>query len=157
MSPFLGCRPLQQCRYRKVRSVDRNTSLHHTVDGNYEVTFKSKVVLMHTGEVNWVPPAIYKSSCRIDVKYFPFDTQECEMRFASWTYNAREVIFTQYNEVGDDESDLTNLLPQQTYSVTSNESFKDDYLESGTWDVTSVRKSPLHSSTITSVPLGSCL
>ena len=125
---------------RKLHSFNRTAHLHDTLDGNYEVTFKSKVVLMHTGEVNWVPPAIYKSSCRIDVKYFPFDTQECEMRFASWTYNAREVIFTQYNEEDEEENDLTNLLPQQTYGVSSNETYKDDYLESGTWDVTNVRK-----------------
>jgi hypothetical protein len=93
---------------------------------------------MHTGEVHWVPPAIYKSSCRIDVKYFPFDTQECEMRFASWTYNAREVMFSHYDEEGDQKSELNKLLPQQAYSASSDELYKDDYLESGTWDVTSV-------------------
>ena len=61
---------------------------------------------MHTGEVHWVPPAIYKSSCRIDVKYFPFDTQECEMRFASWTYNAREVTFSHYSEEHNKKNEL---------------------------------------------------
>lgn len=95
---------------------------------------------MHTGEVQWVPPAIYKSSCRIDVKFFPFDTQECEMRFASWTYNAREVAFTHYAEERDKKYELTKLLPQQAVSVASDEPYKDDYLESGTWDVISVRR-----------------
>jgi len=95
---------------------------------------------MHTGEVYWIPPAIYKSSCRIDVKYFPFDSQTCEMRFASWTYNAREVSFSQYVEMGDKRSELTNLLPKQVTSVTSDKLYKDDYLESGTWDVISVRE-----------------
>jgi hypothetical protein len=94
---------------------------------------------MHTGEVHWVPPAIYKSSCRIDVKYFPFDTQDCEMRFASWTYNAREVMFSHYDEEGEQKNELNKLLPQQAYSASSDELYKDDYLESGTWDVTSVR------------------
>jgi len=108
-----------------------------SIDGNYEVSLKSKVTVMHTGEVYWIPPAIYKSSCRIDVKYFPFDSQTCEMRFASWTYNAREVSFSHYVEVGDKKSELTNLLPQQ---VTSDKLSKDDYLESGTWDVISVRE-----------------
>ena len=95
---------------------------------------------MHTGEVHWVPPAIYKSSCRIDVKYFPFDTQECEMRFASWTYNAHEVIFAHYAEEHKTKNELSKLLPQQqAYSSTNDELYKDDYLESGTWDVISVR------------------
>jgi hypothetical protein len=39
-------------------------------------------------------------------------------------------------EIGDKRSELTNLLPQQ---VTSDKLYKDDYLESGTWDVISVR------------------
>lgn len=93
---------------------------------------------MHTGEVQWIPPAIYKSSCRIDVKFFPFDTQKCEMRFASWTYNAREVSFTHYSEEREKNYEITKLLTQQAISVTSDEPYKDDYLESGTWDVISV-------------------
>ena len=35
---------------------------------------------------------------------------------------------------------LTKLLPQQAYSASTDELYKDDYLESGTWDVTSVGK-----------------
>uniref|UniRef100_A0A915ERB8 DUF148 domain-containing protein n=1 Tax=Ditylenchus dipsaci TaxID=166011 RepID=A0A915ERB8_9BILA len=33
--------------------------------------FYCNVVVEHTGEMLWVPPAIYKSSCTIDVEYFP--------------------------------------------------------------------------------------
>ncbi|CAF1171325.1 unnamed protein product [Adineta ricciae] len=118
--------------------------LLNNADGNYEVTFKCKVVLMHTGIVHWVPPAIYKSSCRIDVKYFPFDIQKCEMRFASWTYNAREVMFEYYSEEDEKKNELTKLLPQQVYSATSNELYKDDYLESGTWDVVGIPSQFVH-------------
>ncbi|CAF3867529.1 unnamed protein product [Adineta steineri] len=118
--------------------------LFNNADGNYEVSFKCKVVLMHTGVVHWVPPAIYKSSCRIDVKYFPFDTQECEMRFASWTYNAREVMFSYYTEEKEQRSDITKLLPQQVYSASSDELYKDDYLESGTWDVIGIPSKFVH-------------
>lgn len=34
-----------------------------------------------------MPQAVYKSSCAIDIKYFPFDEQECRLKFGSWTYN----------------------------------------------------------------------
>ncbi|CAF2395995.1 unnamed protein product [Rotaria sp. Silwood2] len=118
--------------------------LFNNADGNYEVPFKSKVILVHTGEVQWVPPAIYKSSCRIDVKFFPFDTQECEMRFASWTYNAREVTFANYPEEQDKTVEINTLLPQQAISVNSDEKYKDDYLESGTWDVISIPSKFVH-------------
>lgn len=29
---------------------------------------------------------IFKSSCSIDVRWFPFDVQKCKLKFGSWTY-----------------------------------------------------------------------
>lgn len=62
-----------------------------SADGNYEVTLMTKAVLKYTGEVLWMPPAIYKSYCEINVLYFPFDEQNCYMMFGSWTYNGNQV------------------------------------------------------------------
>ncbi|CAF1246662.1 unnamed protein product, partial [Didymodactylos carnosus] len=89
------------------------------------------------GELMWIPPAIYKSSCRIDVTFFPFDSQECEMRFASWTYNAREVNFHHYTESIGQKSELTKLIPKLSTGELD-EQYTDDYLESGTWNVLSI-------------------
>ena len=58
-----------------------------SADGNYEITIMTKAQLNYTGTVKWKPPAIYKSSCEIDVEYFPFDEQTCTMKFGSWTYD----------------------------------------------------------------------
>lgn len=57
----------------------------------------TKATLSYTGEVIWKPPSIYKSSCEINVQYFPFDEQSCLMKFGSWTYNGLQVrsMFTQ--------------------------------------------------------------
>lgn len=52
-----------------------------SADGNFEVTLATKATLNYTGRVEWRPPAIYKSSCEIDVEYFPFDEQTCVMKF----------------------------------------------------------------------------
>ncbi|KAL0125473.1 hypothetical protein PUN28_004524 [Cardiocondyla obscurior] len=65
--------------------------LYNNADGNYEVTLMTKATLKYTGEVSWKPPAIYKSSCEINVEYFPFDEQSCLMKFGSWTYNGAQV------------------------------------------------------------------
>lgn len=41
-----------------------------SADGNYEVTLMTKALVHHTGEVVWKPPAMYKSTCEIDVEWF---------------------------------------------------------------------------------------
>lgn len=71
----------------------RFTSLSCSADGNFEVTLATKATLNYTGRVEWRPPAIYKSSCEIDVEYFPFDEQTCVMKFGSWTYDGFQVSF----------------------------------------------------------------
>ena len=67
---------------------------YFSADGNYEVTIMTKAILHYTGRVKWNPPAIYKSYCGIDVEYFPFDEQECMMKFGSWTYDGFMVCST---------------------------------------------------------------
>ena len=66
-------------------------SPHFSADGNFEVTLATKATLFHTGLVEWKPPAIYHSSCEMDVEYFPFDEQTCVMKFGSWTYDGFQV------------------------------------------------------------------
>jgi len=65
--------------------------LYNNADGNFEVTLSTKATLYHTGRVEWKPPAIYHSSCEMDVEYFPFDEQTCVMKFGSWTYDGFQV------------------------------------------------------------------
>ena len=36
---------------------------------------------------------IFKSSCQIDITWFPFDDQDCEMKFGRWTYNGFNVSY----------------------------------------------------------------
>lgn len=62
-----------------------------SADGNFEVTLATKATIYSEGLVEWKPPAIYKSSCEIDVEYFPFDEQTCVLKFGSWTYDGFKV------------------------------------------------------------------
>ena len=66
------------------------------------MTIMTKAILHWNGRVKWNPPAIYKSYCGIDVEFFPFDEQECMMKFGSWTYDGfmvSEVTVFLYNGI----------------------------------------------------------
>ncbi|CAG5134979.1 unnamed protein product, partial [Candidula unifasciata] len=65
----------------------------------------TNVILQSTGEVMWLAMVIFKSSCAIDVKYFPFDTQHCILEFASWTYDNNGLNLVTY---GGPEGDVSN-------------------------------------------------
>ena len=55
------------------------------------MTKGTKATVYYNGKVKWEPPASFKSSCDINVKYFPFDEQYCKLKFGSWTYDKTEV------------------------------------------------------------------
>ncbi|MBN3275263.1 ACHA4 protein, partial [Polyodon spathula] len=65
--------------------------LYNNADGDFAVTHLTKAHLFHDGRIKWMPPAIYKSSCSIDVTFFPFDQQNCTMKFGSWTYDKAKI------------------------------------------------------------------
>uniref|UniRef100_A0A0N5CG98 Nicotinic acetylcholine receptor n=1 Tax=Strongyloides papillosus TaxID=174720 RepID=A0A0N5CG98_STREA len=88
--------------------------LFNNADGNYEVSFMCNVVINHKGEMLWVPPAIYKSSCIIVVDYFPFDIQTCHLIFGSWTYNSSEVKLEFY---ASEYIDLSEYSPSSIWDV----------------------------------------
>ena len=79
-------------RYRHISK--KRSYISYSADGNYEVTLMTKATLDWNGLVKWEPPAIYKSSCQINVEFFPFDMQMCHLKFGSWTYDGDQVVFS---------------------------------------------------------------
>lgn len=49
------------------------------------------LVVNASGYVFWVPPAIFKSECPMDLTYWPYDTQTCHLFFGSWTSHGWQV------------------------------------------------------------------
>uniref|UniRef100_A0A3Q2W408 Cholinergic receptor nicotinic alpha 2 subunit n=1 Tax=Haplochromis burtoni TaxID=8153 RepID=A0A3Q2W408_HAPBU len=75
--------------------------LYNNADGEFAVTHMTKAQLFYTGRIRWVPPAIYKSSCSIDVTFFPFDQQSCKMKFGSWTYDRAKIDLEPFENTVD--------------------------------------------------------
>ncbi|XP_075188279.1 acetylcholine receptor subunit epsilon-like isoform X2 [Anomaloglossus baeobatrachus] len=65
--------------------------LENNVDGQFDVAYYANVLVYSDGLMSWLPPAIFRSACSIEVTYFPFDWQNCTLVFRSQTYNAQEV------------------------------------------------------------------
>ncbi|XP_041083026.1 neuronal acetylcholine receptor subunit beta-4-like [Polyodon spathula] len=82
-------------------------------DGTYEVSLFTNAVVQFNGSIFWLPPAIYKSACKIEVKHFPFDQQNCTLKFRSWTYDHTEIDLVLKNGVAS----------------------MDDFTPSGEWDI----------------------
>ncbi|XP_071476844.1 neuronal acetylcholine receptor subunit alpha-3-like [Diadema antillarum] len=65
--------------------------LYNTAEGAYDIETMNSATVLHDGTVTWKPPAIFRSSCTIDIEFFPFDEQNCIMKFGSWTYDGSSV------------------------------------------------------------------
>jgi hypothetical protein len=65
--------------------------LVHSADEGFDGTYPTNVVVRNNGSCLYVPPGIFKSTCKIDITWFPFDDQRCEMKFGSWTYDGFQV------------------------------------------------------------------
>uniref|UniRef100_A0A8C9F8J0 Cholinergic receptor nicotinic delta subunit n=1 Tax=Pavo cristatus TaxID=9049 RepID=A0A8C9F8J0_PAVCR len=65
--------------------------LENNNDGLFEVAYYCNVLVYNTGYVYWLPPAIFRSACPINVNFFPFDWQNCTLKFSSLAYNAQEI------------------------------------------------------------------
>ena len=62
-----------------------------SADERFDGTFQTNVVVSHDGSCLYVPPGIFKSTCKIDITWFPFDDQLCDLKFGSWTYSGWKV------------------------------------------------------------------
>ncbi|KAK8400692.1 hypothetical protein O3P69_002469 [Scylla paramamosain] len=62
--------------------------LYNNADSQYNnAILSTNIIVTSDGNVTWLSSAIFRSSCSINVEYFPFDEQKCVMKFASWTYD----------------------------------------------------------------------
>ena len=58
-------------------------------------------VITSEGGVMWMPPAIFRSTCPINITYFPFDIQICNMKFGSWTYDGFKLDINFHSDIGE--------------------------------------------------------
>ncbi|XP_023187276.1 neuronal acetylcholine receptor subunit alpha-7-like isoform X1 [Xiphophorus maculatus] len=61
--------------------------LYNSAHDKFDATFKTNVLVNSSGFCEYLPPGIFVSTCNVDVRWFPFDIQRCELKFGSWTFD----------------------------------------------------------------------
>ncbi len=65
------------------------------------------------GRVEWTIPLMIKSSCAVDVIYFPFDNQRCFVRFGSWIYDSEQLNVVKKLE----EVDMSRFVTNSEFTI----------------------------------------
>ncbi|XP_070565221.1 neuronal acetylcholine receptor subunit alpha-10-like [Ptychodera flava] len=62
-------------------------TLYNNADTRWENFMdKALMIVRNDGHVDWSASVILKSFCKIDIRLFPFDRQQCTLVFGSWQY-----------------------------------------------------------------------
>ncbi|XP_007443863.2 acetylcholine receptor subunit beta [Python bivittatus] len=91
-------------------------------DGVFGIALSGNVLVRHDGRVRWQPPALYRTSCSIQVTYFPFDWQNCTMVFRSYTYDASEI--TLLHPVDEDGQEVKEI-----------HIYENTFIDNGQWEI----------------------
>jgi hypothetical protein len=76
---------------------------------------EAMAVVSSDGSVLWIPMAIFKSTCSIDITHFPFDVQTCNMKFGSWTYDGFKLDVDFYDDL--ESVDITDYIESNEWAL----------------------------------------
>ncbi|XP_039608094.1 cholinergic receptor, nicotinic, alpha 11 isoform X1 [Polypterus senegalus] len=85
--------------------------LYNSADDRFDASFKTNVLVNSSGYCQYLPPGIFMSTCNVDVRWFPFDIQKCELKFGSWTYDGW-LLDLQMND-----ADISGYLPNGEWDL----------------------------------------
>ncbi|EGT42046.1 CBN-ACR-24 protein [Caenorhabditis brenneri] len=100
-----------------------DTYLYNSVVMNREETERYINVVVTTNywkgekgaEVKFMYPALYRTSCLLDIRFFPYDQQACKLTISSWTSSKSDINYEpEYESVNMD-----NFLPNEEWVVVS--------------------------------------
>ncbi|KAG5443110.1 Neuronal acetylcholine receptor subunit beta-3, partial [Clonorchis sinensis] len=101
--------------------------LYNFADERLKEHREARVVIQNDGSVLWIPQALFKSTCEVEITYFPFDTQVCMLEFGSWTYDKTQMDIIWWTS-SDEGAQMSPFVDFSDY-VPSNEWRTDGELE----------------------------
>ncbi|CAB3398167.1 unnamed protein product [Caenorhabditis bovis] len=73
-------------------------------------------------ELNFLYPAIYTITCRLNVRFFPYDRQNCTLTISSWT-NSKSAL----DYYADPEVSMQSFIPNEEWQVKSFKIHRHEY------------------------------
>lgn len=55
---------------------------------------KIRAIVYYDGRVHWEPGGNFRTTCDINIYYFPFDRQHCEINIGAWVYHSAKMNVT---------------------------------------------------------------
>ncbi|CAG5131685.1 unnamed protein product, partial [Candidula unifasciata] len=92
--------------------------MYNSASDNFDQTFATNVVINSDGSCLYVPPGMFKSTCAIDITWFPFDDQKCDLKFGSWTHEGHLLNLTQDKPDG---GDITSFIRNGEWMLIGNQ------------------------------------
>ncbi|CAF0902173.1 unnamed protein product [Didymodactylos carnosus] len=94
------------CRYIWLPDI----VLYNSADDYTQGYMQSLAMIEHDGTVFWPPIVKFRSTCKIDITWFPFDDQLCFLKFGSWTYDSTQITLVNRSE----GVDMTNYVDNES-------------------------------------------
>ncbi|EPB79130.1 Neurotransmitter-gated ion-channel ligand binding domain protein [Ancylostoma ceylanicum] len=73
-------------------------------------------------QLSFLYPAIYTITCRLNIRFFPYDRQNCTLTISSWT-NSKSAL----DYYADAEVNLASYIPNEEWDVKSFKIFRHEY------------------------------
>jgi nicotinic acetylcholine receptor, invertebrate len=93
--------------------------LYNTAENPLSELNEGRVKIYNDGYILWSRPGIIKSTCTFNLTSFPYDEQNCNLKFGSWSYHGDEVNLNP----GTPAIDISELQPNQEWDLV-NHTFK---------------------------------
>ena len=87
-------------------------------DLSFNTDFKTAVY--YNGRISWAPGFRWKTTCEVNLRYFPYDEQTCSLNFTNWISTATMVNFTN----GDSQVILDIYEPNGEWELIKTETYR---------------------------------
>ena len=87
--------------------------LYNTAEKPMEGLDFTKANVYNNGQIFWSRPGLVKSTCVFDLTYYPFDKQECKLKFGSWSYDSLLISFKNTKNL----IDVSNYQEHEEWSL----------------------------------------